>query len=494
MLAGVSLYIGGCTEGALLVTWRHMGDRDAEPNRHLAAVMRQAGVSNKGLGRRVRELSESDGGSVPVRADHVQVSRWLAGRHPHPRTCRLIARALAEKLGRRVTLEEIGYGDVAAGPDVGLEYPVDVAASVTALGQLTHSDLHDAAVVSGLRVVPEAWSTLLVRWLVDTDHEQSRPPADPRPVTVIDVEAIRDATVMFGNYDYKFGGGRPKPLVAKFLEIEVLPLLPHVSLTDPVGREYFREVAALTRLAGWTAYDAGAHGQAQRYLTQAFRLAKAAGDKALCGRILAGMSHQANFLGHYQRAVDLATAAHQGAKGYTTPTSVALFLAMKARAHASLGQEAEATAALLAAERQHAQGEPANDPVWIRYFDRAELHAEFAHCFRDLKKSELANYHAAASIRESSNLYVRSLSFCRTVLATSHLLNNDIEEALAVASGVVDTAATLQSFRVLSYVADFRTRLATVCADDPIVRRFNEYADTQLSLKRAPMPRRLVVT
>ncbi len=297
--------------------------------------MRRAGVSNKGLGRRVRELSESDWGSGPVRADHVQVSRWLAGRHPHPRTCRLIARALAEKLGRRVPLDEIGYGDTAAGPDVGLEYPADVAASVTALGQLTHSDLHDAA-VSGLEVVPDAWSRLLVRWLVDSDHEQSRPPADPRLVTATDVDAIRDATMMFGNYDYKFGGGRPKPLVAKFLEIEVLPHLPHVSLTNPVGREYFREVAALTRLAGWTAYDAGAHGQAQRYLTQAFRLAKAVGDKALCGRILAGMSHQANFLGHHQLAVDLATAAHQGARGYTTPTLVALFLVMKARAHASL--------------------------------------------------------------------------------------------------------------------------------------------------------------
>ena len=42
---------------------------------------------------------------------------------------------------------------------------------------------------------------------------------------------------MFGNYDYKFGGGRPKLLIAKFLEVEVLPHLPHISPTDPVGRE-----------------------------------------------------------------------------------------------------------------------------------------------------------------------------------------------------------------------------------------------------------------
>ena len=65
-------------------------------------------------------------------------------------------------------------------------------------------------------------------------------------------------------------------------------------------RDTTAAVDALTRLAGWTAYDTGAHGLAQRYLFQAFRLAKAAGDKPLCGRILAGMSHQANFLGHYE--------------------------------------------------------------------------------------------------------------------------------------------------------------------------------------------------
>jgi hypothetical protein len=227
-----------------------MHDGDAQPNHHLAAVMRQAGVSNKGLGRRVRELSETDGGSGPVRADHVQVSRWLAGRHPQPRTCRLIARALAEKLGRRVTLDEIGYGGVATGSDTGLEYPADVAASATALGQLAHNDLHDAS-VSGLTVVPDAWNTLLVRWLVDSDQGQFRPPASPRAVTVTDVDAIRDATIMFGNYDYKFGGGRTKLIIAKFLEVEILPYLPHIPSTDPVGREYFREVAALTRLAGW---------------------------------------------------------------------------------------------------------------------------------------------------------------------------------------------------------------------------------------------------
>ncbi|HKS48770.1 MAG TPA: hypothetical protein VJT49_27410 [Amycolatopsis sp.] len=475
-----------------------MIDTGKQPNTLLAGVMKQAGATNKGLARRVRLLSEQDGGE-PVRCDHVSVKRWLDGttRQPHPRTCQLIARVLGEMLGRTVTLAEIGYAETAGeddndGGDIGLDYPEEVAQTVATLGAITDLELRTPKKAEPLTVVPQAWSDLVVRWLTDSDSDRSRPPAEPRRITFVDVEAVREATAMFSSFDYKYGGGRPKMLVASFLDQEVLPNIPHVSPHDPIGREYFREVAALTRLAGWTAYDTGAHGLAQRYLTQAFRLAKAAGDKPLCGRILAGMSHQANFLGHYQRAVDLARAASKGANGYATPTTMALFSAMEARALASLGREEEATAALLTAERWHGQGNRENDPEWIRYFDRAELHAEFAHCFRDLGNAELANHHAAASIRESESTYVRSLSFVRTVLATSHLQDGNLDEALYVARSVVKTAASLKSLRVVSYLDEFRSRLGAF-SNDPLVRDFLDFATLHLPSKGAPVSRTLLV-
>jgi hypothetical protein len=464
------------------------------PNVCLAAVMKLAGATNKGLARRVRLLSETDGEGEPVRADHVAVKRWLDGtiRHPHPRTCKLIARALGDMLGRVVSLAEIGYAEVATTADVGLCYPEEVAQSIAALGTITDLELRLPSRAAPLAVVPEAWSGLILRWLMDGDSERSRPPTEPRPVTLMDIEAVRTATEMFSTYDYKFGGGRPKSMVASFLDTEVMPHISHVSPHDPVGREYFREVAALTRLAGWTAYDTGAHGLAQRYLTQAFRLAKAVGDKALCGRILAGMSHQANFLGHHQRAVDLARAAYKGANGYATPTTMALFHAMEARALAAMGREADTTAALLTAERWHGQGNPNNDPSWIKYFDSAELHAEFAHCFRDLGNGELSCHHAAASLREAGSIYVRSTSFVRTVLATAYLLNGDIEQGLHEAKAVLDVAAQLKSYRVMSYLEAFRERLDTY-ANNPLVQEFLQVADEIIPSKRAPITKRLIV-
>ncbi|MDT7803733.1 MAG: hypothetical protein QOI78_7166, partial [Actinomycetota bacterium] len=76
-----------------------MVDTGKQPNALLAAVMRQAGATNKGLARRVRERSQRDGGEL-VSSDHVSVKRWLDGTKPHSRTCQLIAAVLGELLGR----------------------------------------------------------------------------------------------------------------------------------------------------------------------------------------------------------------------------------------------------------------------------------------------------------------------------------------------------------------------------------------------------------
>lgn len=446
-----------------------------EPNHRLAALMREAGLTNKSLAKRMNDLSKRDGGD-PIAPSHTNVEKWLTGetKRPKARTCHVLVKVLSNVLGRPITVDDVGYGEVPAeGIDDTLEYPETVSDSITTLRQLAEYELRPSGQSDKLLVVPAAWSNLLVKWMFGGNSEHSRP-AEPRPISEFDVQAVHDATAMFANYDYQYGGGRPKPLVAQYLESEVLPLLPHASSESCLGRRYFQEVAALTRLAGWTCYDTGQHALGQRYLHQAFRLARAAGDTPLAGRILAGMSHQTNFLGYYEQAVHLARAAAQGARGRATPTAMALFHSMEARALSSQGNEPDTTAAMLEAEKWLSASNPEEDPEWIRYFDRAELNAEFAHCFRDLDKPELATQHAATSIEVSSSLYVRSLSFCRTVLATSYLQANEIEQAIATARQVVDTAAGLKSYRVNSYLGEFRNRLRRH-SDSPLITDFENY-------------------
>ena len=67
--------------------------------------------------------------------------------------------------------------------------------------------------------------------------------------------------------------------LVRYLEHEAEPML-RGRYGEATGRRLFAAAADLTRLAGWTSYDIGAHGLAQRYFVQALRLSQAAGDRA----------------------------------------------------------------------------------------------------------------------------------------------------------------------------------------------------------------------
>jgi hypothetical protein len=84
------------------------------PNDTLAALIREAddrsGCSWAGLARRINDLGAAEG--LPLRYDYTAVGRWIKrGEQPKPPIPSLIARALGEKLGRRVEPGEFGMHD-----------------------------------------------------------------------------------------------------------------------------------------------------------------------------------------------------------------------------------------------------------------------------------------------------------------------------------------------------------------------------------------------
>jgi transcriptional regulator with XRE-family HTH domain len=96
-----------------------LGVNDSRPNERLAAVMRESGLSQKSLARAVRELSARRGS--PVACDHTAVGRWLGGMRPRERTARLLAEVLSARLGRPVSVADLGFprsgGPAPAGVD-----------------------------------------------------------------------------------------------------------------------------------------------------------------------------------------------------------------------------------------------------------------------------------------------------------------------------------------------------------------------------------------
>jgi hypothetical protein len=148
--------------------------------------------------------------------------------------------------------------------------------------------------------------------------------------------------------------------------------------------------------------------------------------------------------------------------------STADVIARNARALAGRGDRQGCERALLEADKWFAQRAPHDDPVWLRYFDQAELAAEFAHSYRDLGMHDRAVEHAQVAVDEADPMYVRSISFCRTVLAAGHLGRGEIEQGLALADQVVSTTVALRSGRCVAYVHDFMRRLDPYAKHRPV--------------------------
>lgn len=463
------------------------------PNLKLAALLARSGSSHKGLARRFVMAAKAHGDDLA--ADHTEVRRWLDGVKPRGRKPYYIAEALSTALGEPVSVADIGMSYAEAdllGPD-GV-YPEVFADSITVLAEVLRQDLAQTPEARQRPVDPDLWSELVTRWFVDPDDEPGELLLAGGLENAIDI--VQTTTEMFSTYDYKFGGGRPRLLVARVIDNEVLPTLKLVRPGPPQASEYLGNVGALVRVGAWSAYDVGDQWLAQAYFALGVRIAKAAGDRTLGARMFAGMSHQANFLGYHRAAIRLAQAAHEGFRDQGSPTAKALAWAMEARARAAMGQERDCESALTQAQAWHELRDGAVEPEWLRYFDESELNAEIAHCKRDLGKYDQASHHAQLSIKLSDSLYVRSLSFVHTVNATGVLLGkqHDIEQATAVARGVVDTAADqLRSNRVLAYLDEFRQRLRPF-RDTKAVREFEEYMAVRLGrLDWAPRASRRIV-
>ncbi|TVL94528.1 regulator [Streptomyces sp. SAJ15] len=277
-------------------------------------------------------------------------------------------------------------------------------------------------------------------------------------VGLADVAMIKPTSGMFAELDDRFGGEHARHSVVQYLNCDVAPLLTG-QYTEAVGRALFSTVAESTLLAGWMSYDACQHGLAQRYFLQALRLAQDGDDRRLAGSILSATSHQATFLGHFTEAATLARAARMGIAGVATPTLMAQFHAMEARALARTGDTRACELALTEATKALESRNSSDEPEWITYFDEAELAAEAAHCFRDVSSARQAVAHAENAM---SGHHVRSDFFATMVLADARLRAGEPEEACRVALDALDLGEQLRSARCVSYLAEFRTHLAAI--------------------------------
>lgn len=205
---------------------------------------------------------------VPLRYEHTSVARWVnLGMISRGRTPEFLAAALGERLGRAVSVDEIGmYCRSGGNPDMGLDFARDPSmpsASPPPTGEPWTAPRQ--LISNGFAIA--AFGTPVTRWLAKptdapTAHEGGR------QVGRSDLDELWKAADEARLWDSRFGGGNWKASsVTECLRLNAAPLLTG-TYTETIGRELFAATAELSRVVGWSAVDTGHHDVAQRHFVQ----------------------------------------------------------------------------------------------------------------------------------------------------------------------------------------------------------------------------------
>ncbi|KPI22222.1 hypothetical protein OK074_1060 [Actinobacteria bacterium OK074] len=446
----------------------------ATANKALATVLSDAGCSYASLALRVNELGRRQG--VDSGYDKASVTRWLQGQQPRGTTPELIAAVLAERLGRALTPADLGFQPEQQRPVVGraLAYGEDVAETLHTLAELGSTDISRRSLLGSVPFVAGALANPQrewLLWLLESPEAGGILSVSPALADGGPVEQVHAMIALFDQMDNHYGGGGVRTSIVHYLATEVVPLLQRRGTPPPQQRRLYAAAARLAAMAGWSSYDAGEYGLAQRYMTQGLRLCAEGRDRVLGGQILAGLSHLATSLGRPDEGVALARAGIATAQGSGSPLGLMRLHAMAARGHAAQGRAREAGQSLGAAERELAASRgPEQESAWVRYLDHHYLEAESALCFRDLGQAGAAERTARASVTANADRRRRQ-AISRSVLATAHLQQDRLDEAIGAATQALDTLSAVHSERSIQALRDFRHRLDPY-RGEPAVREF----------------------
>ena len=354
--------------------------------------------------------------------------------------------------------------------DDGARWPNEPEQAVARLDALTAADMADRPEVAQASWVSETAPSVITGYLFSSPTWQ-REEEPLAAATNIAAARIRTVAQHLMDLDFQFGGGYVRRMLLFYFQSEIVPLL-RESHPGPIRREIFASAAEVAQLLGWSAYDAGRHGAAQRYFMQGLRLAREAEDVVLGGRLLSNLSHQANYLGRYSEALQFARAAQASVR---EPGDADRDRDVLGDGGPGAGQQRGrlrmCVKALNLAEQAFARRDPERDPHWIGYFDELELAGEAAHCFRELGQARETQMFAAQAIDPIATP-ARTRAFISMVDAAGAFKAGNLDEAIAHATDAVSLTNSLQSSRYVRYITDFHESLTQQHAANPAVREF----------------------
>jgi hypothetical protein len=432
-----------------------------EPNTRLSDLFGLAGWSKGELARLVNRQAAAMG-HPQLSTDTSRVRRWIdMGETPRDPVPRVLAALFTERLGRVVTIEDLGFvrtgrpgkrrdaGNTEQNPD---ELPWAPEQTAAVLTEFTGMDLMlNRRGLMGAGAALTAGSTLsgaMHDWLHTDpvpigDAPAGTPPvrAEPAgldryeaaPVGAQEIDALERSVEVFQAWDAARGGGlQRKAVVGQLNEVGGMLAYRH---PEAIQRRLWGVAANLAVLAGWMSHDVGLEPTAQKYFVIATHAAREGGDRPRAAEALSRAARQMVHLGRPDEALDLMKLALSGSGGRTLPRTQAMLRTIQAWAEASMGDGGAMRRTLGEAEELFISDREAEDPpTWMEMFDEADLYGMEALAHRTLAEHDpraaaTAREHAGRAIELREQRRKRSTIFDYLSMASSCFIGGDPEEA-----------------------------------------------------------------
>ena len=425
-------------------------------NAALQQLITGAGVTYEALARDVNRVAAENGDRY-LRTNRSAVAQWVAGVQPKPATARYLVEALTRRLGRPISVADLGL----ASDQTGLPEPA-AADPVTAITVLGRADVDRRTLINNMVY---SISALLVP-LTGPGPAARAAAVRSRPTLTAgeaDVEAVRGVLAAFNSADERLGGGHGRSAVVEYLTTDVAGYLRGRFATGTIRGSMFGLAAQLAYLAGWKAHDLGRTGLAQRYYLHAADLARESSPAqvAYCMRILA---HQAMDLDHSQHCVELADAALLLTKDRVDADTESLFWLTAARAHAASGSPRQARAMLTRAERVLNRSRGDASPPWVSLGGSAQARlanhtGKTLRALGDLAAAEKQFAQAARCWNRTTHPRIHALTL--TELADAQCARGAVEKACQTWNQAMEEMAGIRSARTREAVKAMRKHLAS---------------------------------
>lgn len=263
----------------------------------------------------------------------------------------------------------------------------------------------------------------------------------------------------------------------------------HASYTPAVGQEIRSIAGQLMEHAGWLAFDAGQSTHARHWWLEALHAARMADrGKDVEIVVLASMSASASRQGRGQEAIDLATTAQGVATTRATPRLMSLLCAREALGHARAGDTASTARALERARTSLDAGRADDDPLWLDFWDAADLaghESTAARYLNDLPRAENSARDAVALVDRRA--YPRNHAMNCARLASVLAAEGNLDEAVPLTAKAALDAYDLHSHRITTELAGALKILARH-RDHVPARQLVEHVAPTISAARKTWP------